>query len=175
VRWPLRLPARRGLVAPQVVGLFRDGKAPTAIRAQYLLDSITFLTAPLTHKTIVMQSLCTLFFKETCSPASRYYRYTFTDTGESDWWRRQPVPGATPKLFLPRDTSAGVSARRTPPHRAWMLLLSVCGTAMSVISVQAAARTGPASSRVYWVLIMLVLSSWKSLFLYPTTHLTVTR
>ena len=80
------------------------------------------------------------------------------------------MPGDTPKLLLPRAMSTGVSARyRTPPHRSWMLLISVCGTAMSVISVQAAARTGPASSRVYWVLIMLVLFHEQVTLFYHST------
>ncbi len=110
---------RRSLVAPQVVGLLRDGKTPTAIRAQY-------------------------------------YHYTFTDDpGQSDWWSRKPLRGDKPKVLLPRKVSDTASARyRSPPHRSWMLLLSICGTAMSVAAVQDAATASPPCSWVYWVLIM---------------------
>lgn len=113
-------PTHRSLVAPQLVGLLKDGKAPTAIRAQY-------------------------------------YRYTFTDPGESDWWKRQRVRGDTPKIILPSSalgSSMTAKLYRSPPHRAWMLLLSTCGAVMAVTSLQVAACTAPSHSRVYWVVIM---------------------
>jgi len=112
----------RSLVAPQVVGLLRDGKPPTACRAQF-------------------------------------YRYTFSDPGQSDWWSREPLHGDKPKVMLPRSarTPDTVSARyRSPPHRSWMLLLSVCGTAIAMIAVQDAARTAPSWGKWKnpWVLLM---------------------
>lgn len=89
---------------------------------------------------------------------AQYYHYTFTDPSESSWWKRQPVSGDTPKIFLPPsapDTSVIVQ-RQTPPHRSWMLLLSICGTAMAVRSVQITASTAKLPSRCCWFGIMSV-------------------
>jgi hypothetical protein len=93
---------------------------------------------------------------------SRYYKYTFTEPGDGDtnWWKREPLRGDTPQVYLPPSkTAVDAPPHRSPPHRSWMLLLSVCGAAQSVLSAQVAA--GVEQPRwYYWLLMMLCQLSY---------------
>ena len=46
---------------------------------------------------------------------ARYFKYTFTDPGSGDWWKREPLPGDKEKLFLP--PSDAEMAGKAPPRR----------------------------------------------------------
>lgn len=115
-----------GLVAPQTSGL---------LLASDSQDAAAKLAAPTAIR-------------------ARYYKYTFTDPGSDGWWKRERLSGDTDKLFLPptdAEMAGKAPPRKSPPHRAWLLLMCTCGAAFTVMWM----ATGGSMSEPKWALLML--------------------